>query len=329
MTPTERVAVPTTGPEAAPGPEARAEALDRLIDLALEEDIGDGDRTTEWTVPDAATGVARVVAKGEGVLAGRVPASRVFERLDPALELAWRVTDGDRVRPGLEILEVRGRLRAILTGERTALNFLARLSGVATLTRAFVIAIEGTGCRIVDTRKTTPGWRALEKAATSAGGAENHRLGLYDMVLIKENHARASGGIGPALSAVREQARDEGLEVEVEVGDADELEEALGAGAGRILLDNLPVEALRSAVSRVRESPPPRPLLEASGGVTLATVRAIAETGVDLISVGAITHSAPALDLSLLVDPGPSRFEHGDPSGAKRGGSHGRGGGPA
>ncbi len=326
MTSTERVVAPAPD-SASRGPEGRAAALDRLIDLALEEDVGDGDRTTEWTVSDGAKGIARVVAKEEGVFAGRVPASRIFERLDPALELDWRVADGDRVRPGLEILELRGRLRAILTGERTALNFLARLSGVATLTRAFVRAIEGTGCRIVDTRKTTPGWRALEKAATSAGGAENHRLGLYDMVLIKENHARASGGIGPALAAVRDRARDEGLEVEVEVGSADELEEALAAGAGRILLDNMPLEALRSAVSRVRESPPPRPLLEASGGVTLATVRAIAETGVDLVSVGAITHSAPALDLSLLVDRDPGRPERGGPSGPESGRPDGSGGG--
>ncbi len=325
MTPTERVATPAAGSEAARRrPEASTAALDRLIDLANEEDVGEGDRTTEWTVLPGASGVARVVAKEEGVLAGRVPASRVFERLDPALELVWRVADGERVAPGVEILELRGRLRPILTGERTALNFLARLSGVATLTRAFVTAVEGTRARIVDTRKTTPGWRALEKAATAAGGAENHRLGLYDMVLIKENHARASGGIGSALAAVRDRARDAGLEVEVEVGGAGELEEALAGEAGRILLDNMPLEALRSAVARVRESPPPRPLLEASGGVTLTTVRAIAETGVDLISVGAITHSAPALDLSLLVDPAPRPPDPAGPTGGDGSGSGGR-----
>lgn len=292
-----------TGGRASARAPAPGDALERLVERALAEDVGDGDRTTEWTVPAGMTGRACIVVKAEGVIAGTEAAGRVFRRLDPTLEVAWRSADGAGVAPGDVVAELAGPLRAILTGERTALNFLGRLSGVATLAARFVEAVRGTGCRIVDTRKTTPGWRALEKAAAAAGGARNHRMGLYDMVLVKENHARAAGGIRAALAAVVEHARIEGIEVEVEVRDERELEEALEGGADRILLDNMSLDALRAAVRRARQAPDPRPLLEASGGIGLSAVREVADTGVDLISVGAITHSAPTLDLSLLVTP--------------------------
>lgn len=275
--------------------------LDSLVEAALAEDVGDGDRTTMWTIPPDATGAARVVSRTTGVIAGEQPVTCVFGRIDPELELRWACRDGDRVKPGDEVLGLLGSLGSILTGERTALNFLARLSGIATLAARYVDAVRDTGCRVTDTRKTTPGWRELEKRAVAAGGASNHRSGLYDMVLIKENHTRAVGGVGAALRTARPEAARQGLEVEVEVGSMAELEEALDVGADRVLLDNMGVEELRRAVERVRSHRGPRPLLEASGGIGLDTVRAIAETGVDLISVGAITHSAPALDLSLLV----------------------------
>lgn len=276
-----------------------------LIEAALAEDIGEADWTTRWTVSEAAPGRARVVARDAGVIAGARPAEAVFRRLDPKMRLDWRRRDGDRVEADSVVLELRGRLRAILTGERTALNFLGRLSGVATLTSLYVRAVEGTGCRVVDTRKTTPGWRRLEKEAVAAGGGANHRSGLYDMVLLKENHLRHAGGVGPALDLVSERARAAGLEVEVEVTDLAELEAALErspeARPDRILLDNMAPDMLREAVRAVRSLEPPVPLLEASGGVTLESVRSIADTGVDLVSVGALTHSATTLDLSLLV----------------------------
>lgn len=276
--------------------------LEELVAAALAEDVGEGDVTTRWTVPPEARGRAVVVAREAGVLAGRAACEETFRQLEPGLDLGWAATDGDRVDGGAVVLRLEGRLAPILSAERTALNFLGRLSGVATLTARYVRAVEGLDCRITDTRKTTPGWRRLEKAATAAGGALNHRAGLWDMVLIKENHARAAGGVGRAIAAVRERGGDAGLEVEVEVGDEAELEEALTAAPDRILLDNMSPDDLRRAVRRVEREAPPRPLLEASGGVTLATVRAVAESGVDRVSVGALTHSAPSLDLSLLVE---------------------------
>lgn len=275
---------------------------EELVERALAEDVGDGDRTTLWTVSAAARGTARIVAREAGVLAGLEPTGLVFGRVSPHVAIEWETEEGEVVESGSEVARIRGPVRALLTAERTALNFLSRLSGIATLARRFVRAVEGTGVVIVDTRKTTPGWRALEKAATAAGGVENHRFGLYDMVLVKENHVRAAGGLGAALRRVRERARAEGTPVEVEVADPDELEEALGDPPDRILLDNMTPQQLRRAVERVRARGAPRPVLEASGGVTLANVRSVAETGVDLISVGALTHSAPALDLSLLLE---------------------------
>lgn len=276
--------------------------LTELVAAALAEDLGEGDVTTRWTVPAGARGRAVVVAREAGVLAGRDAADETFRRLDAELERAWTAGDGDRLEEGQAALRLEGRLAPILAGERTALNFLGRLSGVATLTARYVAAVEGLACRVTDTRKTTPGWRRLEKAATAAGGAVNHRMGLWDMVLIKENHVRAAGGVAAAIRAAREQAGPAGVEVEVEVRDQAELEAALDASPDRILLDNMAPQALRRAVRTVEGRPPPRPLLEASGGVTLATVRAVAECGVDLVSVGALTHSAPSLDLSLMVE---------------------------
>jgi len=273
-----------------------------LVAAALAEDVGDGDRTSRWAVPEGVRGAARIVAREAGVVAGARPTGEVFRAVDPDLETRWERADGDRVAAGDVVATVRGPLRGLLTAERTALNFLGRLSGIATLTARFVAAVEGTGCQITDTRKTTPGWRRLEKAAVAAGGGVNHRMGLYDMVLVKENHIRAAGGVTAALERVLPRASSEGLPVEIEVTSFEELEEALAASPDRILLDNMGPDRLRACVERTASTDPPRPLLEASGGVELKSVREIAGTGVDLVSVGALTHSAPALDLSLLVE---------------------------
>ena len=281
-------------------------SVEALIDAALAEDLGTGDVTSRWTVPAGAVGQAEIVAKATGVLAGVDVAAAVFRRFDPRLELEVDLSDGDAVGPGDRVLEVSGSLESILGAERTALNFLGRLSGIATAASRFAGAMEGTDCRVLDTRKTTPGWRELEKRAAASGGAVNHRTGLYDMVLIKENHIRAAGGASEALAAAIGPARDSGLDVEIEVTTLEELEQALagntaGTRPDRILLDNMSIDQLESAVARVRDLAPPRPRLEASGGVTMETARRIAETGVDYLSAGAITHSAPALDLSLQV----------------------------
>lgn len=272
----------------------------RLVTAALEEDVGDGDRTTRWTVPDDRFATARIVSKAEGVLSGLEVAREVFRQVDSSLEFETEMAEGAALVPGDEVVRLSGRAAAILSGERVALNFLQRLSGVATLTRSYVRQVEGTGVRILDTRKTTPGMRMLEKVAVRAGGGTNHRTGLFDMVLIKENHIAAAGGIGAAVAAVR-SANAEGLRVEVEVTSEDELREALVAGVDVVLLDNMVPARLRSAVALVRASGS-EVLTEASGGIDLTTVREVAETGVDLISVGALTHSAASLDLSLLID---------------------------
>lgn len=272
----------------------------RLVEAALAEDIGSGDWTTRWTIPEETRASARVIAKAHGVLAGIEVAREVFRQVDPMLEIDVRVSDGGGVAPGEEVLRLRGSAWSILSGERVALNFLQRLSGVASLTRQYVDRVEGTGVRILDTRKTTPGLRRLEKAAVRAGGGTNHRAGLYDMVLVKENHIAAAGGITAAVEAVRRQNA-EGLSIEVETTNFDEVQEALAAGVDIILLDNMGSELLRRAVELVRASGQ-EVRTEASGGIDLDTVRGVAETGVDLISVGALTHSAPALDLSLLID---------------------------
>lgn len=273
-----------------------------LVQTALEEDIGDGDRTTLWAIPPDLNGCASVIAKGEGIIAGTEPFDLVLQEVDTALVTNWRKQDGDHVAVGEEVVAVHGRLQSILMAERTALNFLGRLSGIATMAGRFSDAVAGTGAQVVDTRKTTPGWRTLEKAAVVVGGCQNHRSGLFDMVLVKENHIRVTGGIGPTLQAVQRRARAEGLEVEVEVTTLAELAEALGCKPDRILLDNMSIDELIEAVSIIRDCPSARPVIEASGGVTEANVHDIAKTGVDMISAGCLTHSAPPLDLSLLVD---------------------------
>jgi nicotinate-nucleotide pyrophosphorylase (carboxylating) len=268
-----------------------------LIDRALEEDVGAGDLTTAAVVPDGARARARIEQRAEGVLAGLAVAKAVFGRVDP--ELGWRAVadEGEWRQPGT-VAELEGSASSILTGERVALNFLGRLSGVATLTARYVAAVEGTGVRILDTRKTTAGLRALEKEAVAAGGGHNHRSGLYDAVLVKENHAAVAGGVGEAARRALEAAP-AGVPVEVECATLDEVDEALEAGAERLLLDNMGPYELRQAVARTDG----RAQLEASGGVTLAGVRELAETGVDFVSVGALTHSAPALDVGLELEP--------------------------
>ena len=271
--------------------------MQELIDLALAEDIGDGDLTTRAVVPEGATGRAVVSQKEEGVIAGLDAFDAVFRRVDPAIRLRAHAEEGEWRPPG-PVAELAGPAAGILAGERVALNFLGRLSGIATLTARYVRAVEGTGARILDTRKTTPGLRVLEKRAVATGGGMNHRGGLHDAILVKENHAAMAGGVGEAARRALAGAP-EGVEVEVECRSLAEVDEALAAGAGRLLLDNMAPEELRSVGERAAG----RARLEASGGVTLATVRAIAETGVDFISAGALTHSAPALDLSMELEP--------------------------
>lgn len=266
------------------------------IRAALQEDLGSGDVTSLATVPEDARGVATITQKAPGVVFGLDVAEAVFRELDPQAELQRLGPEG-RWRDGGTVLRVTGSTRAILGAERTALNVLQRLSGIATLTARYVEAVDGTGVRILDTRKTTPGLRELEKAAVRAGGGHSHRFGLFDMVLIKENHAAAAGGVGAAVRAAKAAWPD--LPLEVECRGPEEVAEALDAGAPRILLDNMGPAALAAAVEQVGG----RASLEASGGITLETVRDHAVPGLDWISVGALTHSAPALDLSLILEP--------------------------
>lgn len=271
-----------------------------LIVAALREDRADLDVTSLAVIPPGARGTARIFAKEEGVLAGLPVAAEVFAAIDEESEFTPILTDGARLRPGAGIAEVRGRLRAILAGERVALNFLQRLSGIATATATLVERVKDYPVKILDTRKTTPGLRALEKYAVRVGGGANHRFSLADMILIKDNHIAAAGGITRAVERVR--ARNHaGLPVEVEVKTLAELDEALALEppVDRILLDNMDLATLAEAVRRTAGRIP----LEASGGVNLEKVRAIAETGVDYISVGALTHSVRALDISLELEP--------------------------
>jgi nicotinate-nucleotide pyrophosphorylase (carboxylating) len=272
--------------------------LDAIVRRALDEDVGRGDVTTAATVPVGARARARITQKRPGVVFGVDAAEAVFRALDPDVALERLAPEGEW-REGGPVLAIAGGAAALLTAERTALNFLQRLSGVATLTARYVAAVAGSGARVLDTRKTTPGLRALEKAAVAAGGGTNHRAGLYDAILIKENHAAMAGGVGAAVEAARTAAP--GLALEVECRDLAEVDAALAAGADHLLLDNMTPARLREVVARVGG----RARLEASGGVTLETIREIASTGVDFVSVGALTHSAPALDLSLLLEPLP------------------------
>lgn len=281
--------------------------MQELIDRALAEDIGAGDLTTAAVVPAGAAGRGVIAQKAPGAIAGLRVAEAVFRRVDPALRWHAHVSDGEWHEEEL-VAEVAGAAGPILAGERVALNFLGRLSGIATLTARFVRAVEGTGTRVLDTRKTTPGLRALEKQAVLAGGGENHRAGLYDAILVKENHVALAGGVGPATeravaAAERLHAGRGGLggrpEVTIECATIADVDDALTAGAPRLLLDNMAPDELRAAAERARG----RAVLEASGGITLDNVREVAEAGVDFISAGALTHSAPALDVSLAVEP--------------------------
>jgi nicotinate-nucleotide pyrophosphorylase (carboxylating) len=276
-----------------------SQPLQELVLRALAEDIGDADLTTEATVPAGTRAVATIRQKAPGVVYGLEAAEAAFLALDPDVRLERLGAEGEWREPPVPLLRATGDARALLAAERTALNFLQRLSGVATMTARCVSAVEGTGTRILDTRKTTPGLRALEKAAVAAGGGINHRAGLYDMVLIKENHATIAGGVGAAVRAATAAFPDVALEVECAT--RAQVDEALEAGATRILLDNMGPDELRAMVARVAG----RARLEASGGIALDTLRAHAETGVDWISIGALTHSAPALDLSLLLEALP------------------------
>ncbi|MFQ3611125.1 MAG: carboxylating nicotinate-nucleotide diphosphorylase [Fimbriimonadales bacterium] len=270
--------------------------IDDLIQRALCEDIGNGDITTQALIPPEARTECAIFAQAEGVLCGLEVAKRVFQRLDPAMRFASALTDGALLEPDTPVLQILGKTRAVLTGERTALNFLQHLSGIATLTRQYVNAVEGTGAQIVDTRKTTPTLRLLEKYAVSVGGGRNHRFGLDDGVLIKDNHLLALGGdLREAIRRARAHAHHL-IAIEVECTTLEMVQTAVEAGADVILLDNMPLEMLREAVQMAKGHVK---AIEASGGVSLQTVRAIAETGVDYISVGALTHSAPILPMHL------------------------------
>ena len=276
----------------------RDPAIRTAVEAFLAEDIGRGDRTTDAIVPEDAPGRARIEAREPAVVAGLEVARLCFELLAPdAIKWHQQVQDGDQVEAGEVLVTIEGPLRAILTGERTALNLLARLSGTASLTRRFVTEVEGTSARVVDTRKTTPGLRALEKYAVTVGGGGNHRFGLDDGILIKDNHIAAAGSITDAVQRAK-AAAPHGLNVEVEVQDVTGLEEALAAGADIVLLDNMTPDEIRQAVSVTGG----RALLEASGSIKLGNLKSYAATGVDLISVGALTHSARAIDLSLEVE---------------------------
>ncbi|HWP59459.1 MAG TPA: carboxylating nicotinate-nucleotide diphosphorylase [Candidatus Acidoferrales bacterium] len=273
--------------------------IDQLIRMALDEDIGAGDLTTLSTVPADLQGTGVFRAKREGVVAGLFLLERIFAALDARVRVSCRARDGDRVREGTVVAEAVGPARALLMGERTALNFLQRLSGTATLTRQYVDAVRGFSCKILDTRKTTPGFRVLEKYAVRMGGGSNHRLGLYDAALIKDNHITAAGSIAKAVETVRRHAPFM-APIEIECASLDQVREALAAKVGWIMLDNMKIEEMAQAVKVVAK----RAVIEASGGITLESVRAVAATGVDFISVGALTHSAPAQDFNMKITAG-------------------------
>lgn len=270
--------------------------LQEIVRRALAEDVGKGDITTKATVPDDAQAIGKVIAKKPGVLAGSEVFSEVFRQVDFLIACEASFKDGDAFPARAVLFTVRGYAEGVLTGERTALNFLARLSGIATATRELVDLVKGTNAKILDTRKTTPGLRRLEKAAVKAGGGTNHRFGLFDAILIKDNHLKFSGGVSQAVKRARSSSMSAKVQVEVET--LAQLEEAIEAGADSVLLDNMDLETLRKAVDISKGEL----TTEASGGITRENVRAVAETGVDFISVGWITHSAPAIDLSLELE---------------------------
>ena len=276
--------------------------IEPVVRLALTEDLGRaGDVTARACVPAGARMTAVFASRKAGVLSGVACIRLAVQAMDPEAAIAIHLADGDALTPGARIAEVSANARAFLAAERTALNLLGRMCGIATLTRAYVQAVEGTGVRIVDTRKTTPGLRALEKYAVTCGGGVNHRFGLDDAVLIKDNHIAVCGGVGEAIRRAK-AAVGHLMKVEVEVDGLEQLDQALAGRPDVIMLDNFDLGMLREAVARAQASPYGRPVLEASGGVNLETVRGIAETGIDVISVGALTHSAPSLDVGLDVE---------------------------
>jgi nicotinate-nucleotide pyrophosphorylase (carboxylating) len=267
-----------------------------LIGLAIQEDVGIGDITTDNLIPAGEQRKAAMIAKADGVIAGLEIAEMVFRHFDPDLIWMPEVTDGEKVSKGDTIVSFSGYYRALLTGERTALNFLQRLSGIATTSQAYASMVLGTGTTILDTRKTLPGFRLLDKYAVKAGGASNHRIGLYDMVMVKDNHIAVAGGIANAVKTIREKTTPS-VKVEVETTCLDEVQEAIDAGADIIMLDNMDLETMKAAVELVKG----RAKTEASGNMTLERVREVALTGVDFISVGALTHSVKALDISMRI----------------------------
>jgi len=270
--------------------------VDLIIENTLEEDLGSGDVTTDAIFSVDDTCEALIIAKEEGIIAGIPIAERVFQKLAPEVTVAQKLKDGEHVNPGDEILVIKGSIHAVLSGERLSLNLLQRMSGIATATSKYVAAISGYRTRILDTRKTAPGLRVLDKYAVSIGGGCNHRFGLYDAVLIKDNHIDFAGNISNAVEIVRNKYQSK-FKVEVETSTLDEVREALKAGADIIMLDNMTVEMMKEAVRIING----KSITEASGGITLDNVRQIADTGVDFISVGAITHSSPALDMGLYM----------------------------
>jgi nicotinate-nucleotide pyrophosphorylase (carboxylating) len=267
-----------------------------LIDIALKEDIGPGDITTDNLVPSQIDGKGVIIAKESLVIAGLDISRQVFERLDPQIRFRPRYSDGDSIKAGAVVLEVEGQLRALLTGERTALNFLQHLSGIATYVRSYAEKLGNKNVRLVDTRKTTPGWRVLEKYAVRVGGAYNHRMGLYDGVLIKDNHIVACGGIRNAIMRIRDSVSHL-VKIEVEVSDLPGVEEALVAGADVIMLDNMEINQIKEAIAVIDKRVP----VEVSGGVTERNLLHLADVGVDIISIGALTHSAKCVDLSMQI----------------------------
>lgn len=273
------------------------ELIDRLIDLAFAEDIGDGDHTTLSTIPAEAQGKQHLLVKQPGIIAGIDMARRVFERLDPNLKMTQMIEDGTRVKPGDIAFVVEGPVRSLLVAERTMLNIMQRMSGIATMTAKYQDRLDGLKTKVLDTRKTTPGMRLMEKEAVRLGGGCNHRIGLYDMILIKDNHVDFAGGIPQAVARAKEYLAREGrsLKIEVETRNLDEIRQALEAGVDRIMLDNFTPELTREAVKLIDG----RAETESSGGITLDTIRAYGEAGVDFVSVGALTHSVPSLDMSF------------------------------
>ena len=269
-----------------------------LIEIALKEDIGPGDVTTDNLIDPQLKGKGIIIAKESLVVAGLNVAKQVFQYLDSEVILRSEYNDGDVVKNGDTLANVNGRLRALLTGERTALNFLQHLSGISTLVRSYMSVLSDKNIRLVDTRKTTPGWRALEKYAVRVGGAYNHRTGLYDGVLIKDNHIAAFGGIKKAIDHIRTQVSHL-LKIEVEVSDLDQVKEALEANADVIMLDNMTVKQIKEATAFIDN----RAIVELSGGITKSDLKSLADTGVDIISIGALTHSARCVDISMQINP--------------------------